>query len=108
MALASFDHDVVDQAGPADPRGDRHQYGPPIESRCRSEELGVAGLQVLGLDLRPLELRPRRLERDLDPLLARLRDFPRGLEAPRQGSRPGTLLGAQIRVPRAHREPVWL
>src|SRR5919204_6169746 len=61
--ISASNDGVVDQAGPADPGRDRDQDRAAVEGLGRRERLGVARLEVVGLDPGALELGPGGGER---------------------------------------------
>ena len=101
------DQDVVDQSRAADPGGDGDQDRAAVQLGDRLERLGVAGLQVLGLDRR------RRRARGGRPR-GRRRASPRGrsrsaaARARESATARSRSRGVEVGVARAHRQAVGL
>ena len=92
--LLASDHEVVDQAGPSEPRRDGHENGPSVQALHRSEALRVTRLQVVGLDPRSLELRGRGGSTGSIRVLPRLGGVTGGAQGAAQRSRTAALVRA--------------
>ena len=88
------DHHVVDQPRAPDPRGDGDQHGPPVEALARGQVVGVARLDVLGLDPGRGELAAGRCERGAG-----------GAVSPRRTAAAAALRAAAAAPPRARAPP---
>ena len=102
-----LDQDVVDQPRAADAGGDREQDRPAVELGDRGEVVGVARLEVLGLDPGGRELGAGRVDRRpaaTPPGRARSAARSARESAAARSRSPGL----QVGVARAHRQPVGL
>ena len=102
-----MDQDVVDQAGAADPGGDRDQHRAAVQLGDRRKVVGIARLQVLGLDPRRRQLARARPRSPAASDSARARALDRA-QRPRERRRPLALRRVEVGVARAHRQPVGL